>query len=375
MQIPRADWEKYITRLSRVSTTAAKAMQAFMSANPDASIEQLIQCAYSLTTRYGEAAAALACEMYDAIAATSGVVVPAAEPAEVATVGEVTGAIRAVQAQSPNLLPAVTERMVKRAAADTTLKNAIRDGAEFAWVPHGDTCAFCITLASRGWQQASKKALKNGHAEHIHSHCDCEYAIRFDSRTGITGYDPDRYLEQYQSAEGSSWQEKVNSMRRKDYTTRADEINAQKRAAYVRRKALTSGVKNGTIQSSVKYEGETGQYEPDIRVPLGVGAKAKDVLIKLPNGERVPLTPGERITRIQVIAGKGRERQIDIIDILISKYPGTKAAEWQKKKGLGYIDYHGESYLADIHWYEEPTVGRVDYKLKPDADGNWFYED
>ena len=51
------------------------------------------------------------------------------------------------------------------------------------------------------------------------------------------------------------------------------------------------------------------------------------------------------------------------------------AAEWQKKKGFGYIDYHGESYLADIHWYEEPSVGRVDYKLKPDADGNWFYED
>ena len=375
MRISRTDWEQYITRLSRVSSTAAKAMQAFIGSHPAASVEELIQYAYTLTTRYGEAAAALACEMYDAMAAASGVVVPAAEPAEVATVGEVAGAVRAVQAQSPNLLPAVTERMVKRAAADTTLKNAIRDGAEFAWVPHGDTCPFCITLASNGWQKASRKALKGGHAQHIHSHCDCEYAIRFDSRTEIDGYDPDKYLQQYRDASDGNWRDKVNAMRREDYAARADEINAQKRAAYAQRKTLTSGVKNGIIQSSEKNEGKAGQYEPDIRVPFGVGAKAKDILIKLPTGERVPLTPGERITKIQVIAGKGRERQIDIIDILLSKYPGTKAAEWQKKKGFGYIDYHGESYLADIHWYEEPSVGRVDYKLKPDADGNWFYED
>lgn len=27
------------------------------------------------------------------------------------------------------------------------LKNALRDGAEFAWVSNGDTCAFCMTLA------------------------------------------------------------------------------------------------------------------------------------------------------------------------------------------------------------------------------------
>ena len=53
------------------------------------------------------------------------------------------------------------------------LKNAVRDGAEWAWVPHGDTCPFCITLASNGWQKASRKVLKGGHAEHIHANCDC----------------------------------------------------------------------------------------------------------------------------------------------------------------------------------------------------------
>ena len=241
MTISRSDWEDYILRLSRVSEKAAKAMRDYMAASQNASVEQLIRYAYTLTTRYGEAAAALACEMYDAVAAASGAAVAASAPAPVASVSEVTGAIRAVQGQSDNLIPAIASRYVKRAAADTTLQNAIRDGAEFAWVPHGDTCAFCITLASRGWQPASKKALKGGHAEHIHSNCDCEYAIRFYSRTQIAGYDPDRYLQQYQDADGRKWQDKVNAMRREQYAENADAINAQKRAAYESRKALKDG--------------------------------------------------------------------------------------------------------------------------------------
>ena len=121
MKISRADWEHYISRLGRVSAQAAKAMRAYMTATPDASAEQLIQYAYSLTTRYGEAAAALACEMYDAIAAAAGAAVPAAEPAEPASVQEVARTVRAVHEESPNLLPEVTQRIVKRTAADTTL--------------------------------------------------------------------------------------------------------------------------------------------------------------------------------------------------------------------------------------------------------------
>ena len=117
------------------------------------------------------------------------------------------------------------------------------------------------------------------------------------------------------------------------------------------------------------------RYEPDIYIPKGVGAKQKNILVKLPNGQRVILTPGSRITNVQTIAGVGRNRQIDIVDILTAKYPGTDVFQWQKKKGIGYVDFDGESYKAELHWYEEPTVGRVEFKFKPDADGNWFYED
>ena len=138
--------------------------------------------------------------------------------------------VNATKNQNPANLPNGVSRLVKRAGADTTLKNAVRDGAEWAWVPHGDTCPFCITLASNGWQKASSKVLKGGHANHIHANCDCEFAIRFDHKTTVAGYDPEKYLKQYRDAGGD-----INKMRRIDYAARKDAINAQKRAAYALR--------------------------------------------------------------------------------------------------------------------------------------------
>ena len=70
-------------------------------------------------------------------------------------------------------------------------------------------------LASRGWQKAGKRTLKNGHAEHIHANCDCEYAVRFNASTTVAGYDPAQYLAAYRGAEGrNTYQEKLNALRR-----------------------------------------------------------------------------------------------------------------------------------------------------------------
>ncbi len=85
-----------------------------------------------------------------------------------------------------------TDYINKLASADTLAKNALRDGAEWAWIPSGDTCPFCLMLASQGWVKASKKALKNGHCKHIHANCDCTYAVRFSHDTDVAGYDPDK---------------------------------------------------------------------------------------------------------------------------------------------------------------------------------------
>lgn len=131
------------------------------------------------------------------------------------------------------------------------------------------------------------------------------------------------------------------------------------------------GTYSGNVQNSVDYSLENGI----INIGRSLGAKAKNYDVKLPNREIVHLTEGTSVTHVNIIAGKGRKRKIDIVNVLLDRYPGTQESEWVKAKGVGYIDYDGESYKAELHWYEEPSVGRVEWKVKPDADGNWFIED
>ena len=232
MQITEKAWLEYITKMSQISQKAADLMQSWVQKNGLENDKALLDYAYALSQHYGQAIGALSCQMYEATAAAQGVIVPTAEVADLPDYGEVAKAVKGTKKQSPNNIPGTLARLVKQVGADTTLKNAERDGAQFAWVPHGDTCAFCITLASRGWQYMSKKALRNGHAEHIHAHCDCEYAVRFDGKSTVAGYDPDNYLEEYYDANGD-----INEMRRKRYAQNKDVINARKRELYASKKA------------------------------------------------------------------------------------------------------------------------------------------
>ena len=232
MQITEKAWVEYITKMSQISQKAADLMQSWIQKNGLENDKALLDYAYALSQHYGQAIGALSCQMYEATAATQGVIVPTAEVADLPDYGEVAKAVKGTKKQSPNNIPGTLARLVKQVGADTTLKNAERDGAQFAWVPHGDTCAFCIALASRGWQYTSKKAMRNGHAEHIHAHCDCEYAVRFDGKSTVAGYDPDKYLEEYYDANGD-----INEMRRKRYAQNKDAINARKRELYASKKA------------------------------------------------------------------------------------------------------------------------------------------
>lgn len=198
--------------------------------------EALINFAYGLSSKYGEAAAELACQMYDATATVQKAKVPPAEPAQPATYPETAKAVNGAMLRGDAVVPQVVERLVKQAGQDTTLNNAIRDGAEWAWVPQGDTCAFCITLASNGWQKASKKVLNGNHAKHIHANCDCAFTIRFDGESGVDGYDPEEYRQMYYGADGIKPNDKINAMRRDIYPKIKDERNLRRRQMYAQEK-------------------------------------------------------------------------------------------------------------------------------------------
>ena len=245
MTISLKDWTRFTARLSAISKKAADELRVWVNRQGglDAIDRQaLIDYAFALATKYGEGSGALAAAWYDAVAEASGQFLPAAEVASTASYAETAKAVNGVLKTSENedLLAGAVERLVKMPGVDTTLNNAIRDGAQCAWIPMGETCAFCLVLASRGWQRASKRLQKNGHAEHIHANCNCTYAVRFDPNTTVAGYDPARYREIYDDAPGGSSSAKINAMRREFYAENREQIREQQNSAYEKRIELNS---------------------------------------------------------------------------------------------------------------------------------------
>ena len=249
----------------------------------------LIDYAVNVVQTFSEGSAALAADWYDEVAKLQGMVLPAAELAELPTYGDVAKTVNGVMKTSQNVgrIATAAASLTKRAAADTTLQNAKRDRAEFAWVPVGDTCPFCLQLASYGWRPASKKTIKGKHAEHIHANCDCEFAIRFGDNLKYASYNPEKYAEMFENAEGTTDAEKRNYIRRMQYqdpATRA-RILEQKRVAYAARsieQEKKSSINDWTTEKTVigtkeyrdKFAGITDSQDVNERLYI----KAIDIL-------------------------------------------------------------------------------------------------
>lgn len=244
--IPQSAWDEYVAALAKIDRVATERMQKYIDTHEidsEEAIQRMVAVAYGVSTYYGEAAAELAAEMYDLFNEGD-----PAEPAETSPYWYIDMVVRGALKMAPYavLVAGAVGRTVKLAGQDTTLKNAIRDGMEVAWIPHGDTCPFCIMLAGEGWKKAYPSMLKDGHAKHVHSNCDCAYAIRKSDSTSYAGYNPDKYRSQYESADGVTEKQKLNAMRRKYYEQNKERINEQKRAAYARAKALESSAAEET---------------------------------------------------------------------------------------------------------------------------------
>ena len=240
MKITQKAWIEYKNKLSAISKKASDELTEWIEEQGGLNtinLDEMTAYTYGLTKKYGEASAALSATMYDSVAEASGAATAAAEVAATASYPEVAASVQNIVATSKNAdyVGGVAGRLVKQAGADTTLKNAARDGAECAWIPTGDTCAYCLSVAAEGWQRASKATLEGVHADHIHANCDCEFMIRFNEETTVSGYDPDKYKEIYDSAEGETSAEKINYLRREFYAENKEEINEQKRISYARR--------------------------------------------------------------------------------------------------------------------------------------------
>lgn len=94
----------------------------------------------------------------------------------------------------------LASQFVNHTARMVVERNADSDPSQprYARVPSGRvTCAFCIMLASRGWEYKSEESAGGGDHRY-HPHCDC-MIIPSWGKIKLKDYDPDVYYQQYKA--------------------------------------------------------------------------------------------------------------------------------------------------------------------------------
>jgi SPP1 gp7 family putative phage head morphogenesis protein len=119
-------------------------------------------------------------------------------------------------------------------------------------------------------------------------------------------------------------------------------------------KSIASAVKNDIIKL------------PDIEIHKSVGAKSRNYdIIDPETGEYFHFAEGTKIQDAEVFAGKGTNHPLsDETKNGLAEQEGGEANNWQHCKGNGVIDYHGDNRDAEVHWFQEKSVGKVKFKIK-----------
>lgn len=104
----------------------------------------------------------------------------------------------------------------------------------------------------------------------------------------------------------------------------------------------------------------------DTRIGKSVGSKSKNYDIIDPDtGVIYHFVEGTRIQDSEVFAGRGTKHPLhEGVGEGLSERFGGSPGEWQHCKGHGIIDADGEERPAEVHWFQEKTVGKVLFKVK-----------
>lgn len=168
-----------------------------------------------LVKHYGEIAAVVAADFYDDLRSASSVRGRfAAVMAQAADDGQVQASSRwalgSLLGANPDAVAAfgslstVADKFVLGQGRDTIAESVRRDPARARWarIPHGDTCAFCVMLASRGAVYASEASA--GTFAKFHGKCDCTPTPFWDGDPYPDHYDPDEYMRMYLDGRGKA---------------------------------------------------------------------------------------------------------------------------------------------------------------------------
>ena len=97
---------------------------------------------------------------------------------------------------------------------------------------------------------------------------------------------------------------------------------------------------------------------------LGARAMNYDIVDKA-TGKVYHYAEDSRVQDRQVFAGYGTKTPLNegVAEHWVEIYGGT-AEKWQHVKGYGVIDDEGERIRAEVHWFQEESVGQVEHKIK-----------
>jgi len=104
---------------------------------------------------------------------------------------------------------------------------------------------------------------------------------------------------------------------------------------------------------------------PDIQIGRSLGAKFKNYDVVGPDGTIYNFVEGTKIQNAVVFAGKGTRFPLhDGVPEGLTDELGGNPENWQHCKGIGILDDNGEERKAEVHWFQETTVGKVKFKVK-----------
>lgn len=199
--------------LRKLATDAVRSLWAELDTSRPLVVRAALEGALpDLTAAYGDVAAAVSADFYDNLRQRSGApgrfTALLADPVPAAQAqARARWAIGPLFSSSPDPSAALgrleveTDRMTLQPGRDTIGQSAARDPARPRWarVPQGaKTCAFCLTMASRGPVYQSEQSAGGG--TDWHGGCDCTATPVWDADPLPDGYDPDALYSDYAEA-------------------------------------------------------------------------------------------------------------------------------------------------------------------------------
>ena len=180
----------------------------------DMTAEDVAEIAYNLAMKYRMLGAELGAQWYDICAELAGVDV---EPAYVEQT-DASSLEKRVRTATARTTPETTTEIFSKwlsneitsSIRETGSNNLWRDykrgikGGRWARVPVGDTCAWCMMLASNGAWYVSEKTALGKTSDHYHANCNCVAVYYADAET-IGGYSKSlsRYKSMYYAADNA----------------------------------------------------------------------------------------------------------------------------------------------------------------------------